>query len=236
MPKDDKAALDIMDADLAKQKIERARITKTISDKEKADAKLSSAMDRFHAMRSKYTNFAEPAGEEEGLSEVISEKKSEKKLAKKLAKPHTKKHKIGRHTKAKPHFEAPPSYSAVPDGETAKTNDAKLAAGADADENEDWKVHKETYRELHPEAFERKKKPKKKLKRKTPTPLKDAEREEHHAIETIHSTKKIIAKEPKRLTLKEAKKTIADRKKRKAAPMKISTKYVHEHTKMSMEC
>merc|ERR1712054_588387 len=124
MPKDDKAALDIMDADLAKQKMERARITKTISDKEKADAKLSSAMDRFHAMRSKYTNFAEPAGEEEGLSEVISEKKSEKKLAKKLAKPHTKKHKIGRHTKAKPHFEAPPSYSAVQNGETAKTNDA----------------------------------------------------------------------------------------------------------------
>merc|ERR1711939_598493 len=40
MPKDDKAALDLMDADLASQKAEEAAITKTINNRKKANTKL----------------------------------------------------------------------------------------------------------------------------------------------------------------------------------------------------
>merc|ERR1712096_537874 len=51
------------------------------------------------------------------------------------------------------------------------------------------------------------------IKHKAPTPLKDAEKSEHQAITTIHSTKDVIEKEPKRLTLKEAKSICVTQKK-----------------------
>jgi len=202
MPEEDKANLKVMDGDLADQRAEEASIRKNIMKHRKAEQKHQDALDRFAALRSKFTTFSAP---EEDFDEVA--KKTSKK------KTHMAKPPMGRHTIKHPHYTAPPKYSAVPAGAAATAADAKLADGASANRKEDWKVHKATYRELHPEAFERKARPHKHLKRKPPTPLKNAEAAEHHAITTIHSTKEVIEKEPKMLTLKEAKAMCVTQKK-----------------------
>merc|ERR1711959_71145 len=199
MPAEDKANLAKMDGDLADQKLEEASIRKHILLHQKAEQKHQDALDRFAALRAKFTTFSAP----EDDFEEVSKKKSKKHMAKPP---------MGRHTMKPPVYKAPPKYSAVPAGAAAPAADAKLANGADANRKEDWKVHKETYRELHPEAFERKV-VHKHIKHKAPTPLKDAEKSEHQAITTIHSTKDVIEKEPKRLTLKEAKSICVTQKK-----------------------
>merc|ERR1711959_250175 len=199
MPAEDKANLAKMDGDLAEQKLEEASIRKNILAHQKAEMKHQDALDRFAALRAKFTTFSAP----EDDFEEVSKKKSKKHMAKPP---------MGRHTMKHPVYKAPPKYSAVPAGAAATAADAKLANGADANRKEDWKVHKETYRELHPEAFERKV-VHKHIKHKAPTPLKDAEKHEHAAVATIHSTKDIIEKEPKRLTLKEAKSMCVTQKK-----------------------
>jgi len=199
MPAEDKANLAKMDGDLADQKLEEASIRKHILLHQKAEQKHQDALDRFAALRAKFTTFSAP----EDDFEEVSKKKSKKHMAKPP---------MGRHTMKHPVYKAPPKYSAVPAGAAATAADAKLANGADVNRKEDWKVHKETYRELHPEAFERKV-VHKHIKHKAPTPLKDAEKSEHQAITTIHSTKDVIEKEPKRLTLKEAKSICVTQKK-----------------------
>merc|ERR1719486_604238 len=95
------------------------------------------ALDRFAALRAKFTTFSAP----EDDFEEVSKKKSKKHMAKPP---------MGRHTMKHPVYKAPP---------------------------------------------------------------KDAEKSEHQAITTIHSTKDVIEKEPKRLTLKEAKSICVTQKK-----------------------
>merc|ERR1711970_17851 len=87
MPAEDKANLAKMDGDLAEQKLE-------------------DALDRFAALRAKFTTFSAP----EDDFEEVSKKKSKKHMAKPP---------MGRHTMKHPVYKAPPKYSAVPAGAAA---------------------------------------------------------------------------------------------------------------------
>jgi len=200
MPAEDRAAVNAMDEDIAHQHEEQMEIAKSLQKHEKEQQHHKQALSRFAALRAKYATFSEES--HVPVETFVEHKKKGKTRAKRTVKPqHTKPWTKKHH---KPYL-APAHYSAIPKGKAEKKAAAALAKGAASWAHEDLKVHRETYRELHPGAFWHKKKAAKKIKRKAPTPLKDAERFNHHSIETIRHTKAIIHKQPKRLSLKGAK-------------------------------
>merc|ERR1712216_82881 len=236
MAHDTRVAMDRMDRDMASQHKEEMEIAKSLQKREKASQHHRQALDRFAALRSKYATFAESSAP----TEDFVEHKKKRAHKGKRSRVHKLIHK-GPWTK--PHrkpFRAPETYSAVPKGAAEKKAAAVLAKGAKSWQKEDLKVHRETYRELHPGAFWHKKKAVKKIKRRAPTPLKDAVRSNHRSLETIRKTRGIIHKRPKRLSLKGAKflckKVKAQAKKKCAAGRESKDLFCKTHGTTAVAC
>jgi len=231
---DTKAAIKDMDSDIQRQKIYLHNVDEEISDRKKSDDENNKKKDKFAALRAKFPTFASDSSlvtdapdctaciaafEKNGGCDAWKTANTASAVSDLVPKgctqcAHAAEVHCGvseAHQAKEEHHLAPTHYSVVPVGTEARKADADLAAGADADRKEDWKVHQATYHALHPSA-RRLRKEKAKAAEKMPpkvAPLKQAQHSFHHALDTIDATKQIATTPLVKLTLDDAKKSCA---------------------------